>query len=132
MGFSLIEVLVVVAVVSTLAVAATLTWGRSNTQADITARFGADVSRAQRTAMFMGLDHRLVFKSTGWHAERTGTDGWVILPGWARKAGVVDSPATLLLPADGRTATAVITFETDAGLTKCRTNVARAPTCDGT
>lgn len=128
-GFSLIEVLVVIAITSTLAVGASLVWTRSSGNDGGTIAFLRDVEGLQRRAMLSGVDHRLVLTGAGWQAERRASAGWDLLPGSGQSAHIDRAPKTLTLHADGRIDTARIIFGKPPNRAQCRTGSGGAPIC---
>ena len=122
-GFSLVEMLVVVAVVSVLAVGASLPLARAggSAQADA-ARLVAAAARLRDLALVSGKAHALAVRPEGWTEERRGSAGWEpIGPPQrfrsARLAGA-DGERLVLLP-DGQSGAVRLRLE-GRGAVDCR------------
>ncbi len=129
-GFSLIELLVVVAVTSVLAVSATLAASRSGNAADAAARaFQAEAASLRRLAMTTGADHAVRFSADGWQRQiRTGAESWRDLPA-QRSVSVPVTADTdrVVFRNDGSLTDAAISFG-DGML--CRTGRSARPSCE--
>jgi type II secretion system protein H len=132
-GFSLIEMMVVVAILSVLAVGATLTAGRGGTAADRAASaLVADATQTRHLAMQSGLDHALIFQADGWQiARRTGT-GWAALRDVTPRGLRVTGPQAAtpwVLGSDGRVASGTITLAAGTWRLTCRASDGALPRC---
>lgn len=79
-GFSLIELLVVVAILSILSIGTVLTMFRTDDRVDLASRaLLEDMTEARRLAMVTGVDHALVPLQDGWRRERRVGSGWKAL-----------------------------------------------------
>ena len=76
-GFGLIEMLVVVAVLSIMAVGTSLLATRSgNDLTRATDMLRSDAIATRHIAMLSGLDHALTFSGDGWQVSRKSGEGW--------------------------------------------------------
>ncbi|MGV6848434.1 MAG: type II secretion system protein [Marinibacterium sp.] len=135
-GFSLIEMLVVIAVTSVLAIGATLTLG-TRPRASGAFAFSEDAHALRRLAMVSGTRHSLVRTSTGWRAERlSGKNKWEPVRGWGRSARIagMQDPAghdivRVVFHADGTIDDAVVRFVQDRISARCTVAQGALPAC---
>ncbi len=132
-GFSLIELLVVVAITSILAVGVSIPLSRSAPGlAHLAADLQRDVGQMRRLAMISGVDHALLVKADGWQLARRRASGWRILEtraaGGARLAS--DSgDAPILFGAGGAAGTARIALSRGRQDMLCRARRSGGLTC---
>ena len=130
-GFSLIELLVVVAIVSILALSAVLTIGRTgDPQGDTARAFEAEAADLRRLAMMTGADHALLLEPGGWRAQITlGADGWRDLAALqATSVPVSGDTERLVFRADGRVSDAQVRLGTRRA-TICTASQGALPRC---
>lgn len=119
-GFSLIELLVVVALTSILAIGATLALPRSRAVIDQSvADFEGDVQDLSWRAMLSGTDHALAPAGTGWHLMMRKTDGsWTELADRAYP-GLSVAGSRVVLHSDGRVGAGALELRDDEDVTQC-------------
>jgi prepilin-type N-terminal cleavage/methylation domain-containing protein len=134
-GFSLVEMLVVVAIVSVLSVGASLPLSRVDGSATQDgAALVAEVARLRRLAALSDRPHALVVSQSGWTEQRRSADGWSGIgePGMFRTVRAAvdpDVPARLILLPDGRMTPADIRLSAGKTVLGCRTDGAAPLTC---
>lgn len=104
-GFSLIEVMVVVAITSVLALGATLILPGRDGAEKMRAAFLSDAEDMRMRAMLSGDDHAIAADATGWTRERRAADGWTTLD---RRSARIGQGGRLVFHADGRVTGAAI------------------------
>lgn len=134
-GFSLVEMLVVVAILSVLSVGASLPLSRAG--GSVTqdgAALAADVARLRQLAILSDRSHALILSQSGWTKQRRSADGWsgVGEPGMfstARAAVDPDAPVRLILLPDGRMTPTDILLSDGNTVLECRSDGAEVLTC---
>lgn len=133
-GFSLIELLVVVAITSILAVSATLVFSRNTDAAARAAQlFILEATRLRDQAMLSGADHAIVIRDAGWVAQiATDGDGWRDLspsdqPGVPTQ--VFSGDPRIILSQDGRVSAIAARFGQGNDTTLCQSHAGGLPTC---
>ena len=133
-GFGLIEVLVVVAITSILAVGASLAMPRGVSDLDrAAARLEAEAADLRHRAMVSGVDHALMIEPDGWTQARwQGGAGWrrldrVTLAGV--DLAVPPGSEPLVLGADGTTRAPVVTLRGGGATRRCAPGGAAGLTC---
>lgn len=135
-GFSLIELLVVVAITSVLAISTTLVFARKEDPSRQAAdALLADMTAVRRQAMASAIDHAIFLDRDGWRIERARGNGL-----WRAMSTHVlpnDIPLVLsapdlrvLLRRDGSVEAFRATFGVGTSTTGCQASDGALPICD--
>ena len=132
-GFSLIELLVVVAILSVLSLGAVLAASRGAGPLDRAAgALAADLAQARRMAMLGGVDHAVAPYHGGWRIERRSGDGWRALREVRVRGGSVETAGEdprAILRADGSVAGGALVLRRDGKSRVCRWADEPVPAC---
>lgn len=121
-GFGLVELLVVVAILSVLAIGTSLvafpTGGALSRTTDL---LRADAVQTRRLAMLTGLDHAMLFSSDSWDIARRSGDGWRVLSSHSALSITLSADESWwVFPADGTVPELNLRLEADGATRSCR------------
>jgi type II secretion system protein H len=132
-GFSLIEMLVVVAILSILAIGTSLLVVRTNGALDrATNTLLADAGQVRHLAMISGLDHALIFTDSGWHIARKSGAGWATISSKVPRGlrvSVTGPDKVLIFDADGWVTPLNIRLEAADAARDCRAGTGQLLVC---
>lgn len=141
-GVTLLELLLVVAVLSVLLVGLGLSTGRgANPMQNDRTRFEEQFNIARMLAVQGGLRHGVMIEADGLRHADFGTDGWRIsdtLLRWRGRiahrvvqgGGGLGEPTLVFLP-NGQTTAFIISFEDGRGITQCSSDGWAGLVCQG-
>ena len=132
-GFSLLELMVVVAILSVLSVGVTLGLSRgANPAARAADALQAAAAEARSLAMLTGAAHAIEVTPDGWRVAREGAEGWVALSrgGWSGVATEsAERTVRFVIDGDGAATGGPVTLSASNGRRTCRVGPAARLEC---
>ena len=130
-GFGLMELLVVVAILSILAIGtSSLAFRSGGPSAQAAGLLQSDARAARHFSMLTGLDHALVFGADGWDIARQSVDGWTVLSTQRpRDLQLSTDQDQWILPANGAVRGLSLRIETRGNVSQCASHASRILEC---
>lgn len=130
-GFGLVELLVVVAILSILAIGTSLVaFPAGGALSRTTELLRADAVQTRRLAMLTGLEHSMLFSSDGWSVARRSGEGWRVLSSHsALPITLIAGESRWVFRPDGMVPDLILSLEADGVTRSCRTSSEHVLAC---